>query len=99
MIPFLIKYWIDFTKSSSGILLSAHHFALFFIQSGISCSNPSISEGETEIIPISIRCSIPEINSSSDILSEDHHFALFFIQSGIFSEITVNDKVPRFWSS
>ncbi len=82
--PFLIKYWIDFTKSSSGIRSSAHHFALFLIQLGISCSVIELrSVGEMTISPSSIRYSIPSINSESEIKVEDHHFALFLIQLGI----------------
>src|SRR3990172_10717913 len=84
IILFLTSHSIPSKNSSSEIISSAHHPALFLIQGGISEIDASVvSVNDTLIIPSFTRYSIPEIKFSLSISSSDHHKALLFIHTGI----------------
>src|SRR3989304_7033358 len=93
---FEINHSIAVINSSSLIIPSAHHPAVFLIHgcnSGIDVLSV-VSGNDTLIIPSFTRYSIPEIKLSLSILFSDHHFALLFIQTGItWSSVTSSRNV------
>ena len=85
IIPFVISHCIPETNELSSISPSAHHPALFLIQSGMAFPSLPIpcSVDGMSIIPFDISHCIPETNELSSISPSAHHPALFLIQSGI----------------
>ena len=83
----------------SSIEPSAHHFALFLIQLGISEEVFEFIDFEPTLIIFSfIKNSIPFVKEESSIEPSAHHLALFLIQSGTPDVFGVSKSVESMFN-